>query len=303
MGKLETLENCDPIFRSEEQINQLSSSRNLSRCQKCPYSSGNSRMHRQLKFAVPEAMADNQRIHPAVPVATSATAPLVPPSSSVSEKGTQVHRASPLQGGGPVIFAKPRKRKGCCCRLLCGLISLLLLILILIGIVAAVIYFVFQPKLPQYSVDRLQISALRLNFDLTLYAQFDVKITATNPNKKIGIYYEKGGRLSVWYSNDKLCEGSLPRFYQGHQNTTRLDITLTGQSESGSTIMAALQQQQQTGQIPLDLKVDAPVSVKLGTMKLRKVKILGRCSLVVDSLSTNSMISIKASNCSFGMKL
>ncbi|XP_030472380.1 NDR1/HIN1-like protein 6 [Syzygium oleosum] len=260
-------------------------------------------MHRQVKFAIPEAMADNQRIHPVVPAATSATAPSAPPSSSVSAKGTQVHRAFPLQGGRPVIPPKPRKRKGCCCRFLCWIISLLLLILILIGIVAAVIYFVFQPKLPQYSVDRLQISALRLNFDLTLYAQFDVKITATNPNKKIGIYYEKGGRLSVWYANDKLCEGSLPKFYQGYQNTTRLGITLTGQSESGSTIMTALQQQQQTGEIPLDLKVDAPVSVELGTMKLRKVRILGRCSLVVDSLSTNSMISIKASTCRFGMKL
>ncbi|KAE8711018.1 putative aquaporin TIP-type alpha [Hibiscus syriacus] len=138
---------------------------------------------------------------------------------------------------------------------------------------------------------------------MTLYARFDVKITANNPNKKIGIYYEKGGRLSVWYTNTKLCEGSLPKFYQGHQNITKLDVVLTGQAESGSTLMSALQQQQQTGQIPLDLKVHAPVAVKLGKLKMRKVKILGECKLTVDSLSANNIISIKASNCKFRLKL
>jgi hypothetical protein len=165
------------------------------------------------------------------------------------------------------------------------------------------LYIVFKPKLPNYSVDTLRISDLRLNFDLSLYAKFDVKITATNPNKKIGIYYEKGGKLSVLYTNTKLCEGSLPEFYQGHQNKTVLNVSLTGQVQSGSTLMTALQQQQQTGRIPLDLNIHAPVAIKLGRLKLKKVKVLGQCQLVVDSLSSNNLVSIKASNCNFKMKL
>jgi hypothetical protein len=138
---------------------------------------------------------------------------------------------------------------------------------------------------------------------MSLYAEFDVKITAYNPNNKIGIYYEKGGKLSVWYTNTKLCDGVLPKFYQGHQNKTVLQVALTGQTQYGSTLMTALQQQQQTGRIPLDLKVDAPVAIKLGKLKLMKVRVLGECLLVVDSLSANNAITIKASNCRYRLKL
>ncbi|KAH0997855.1 hypothetical protein GBA52_021719 [Prunus armeniaca] len=43
----------------------------------------------------------------------------------------------------------------------------------------------------------------------------------------------------------KLCQGTLPKFYQGHQNITLLNVALTGQTQYGNTLMNALQQQQQ----------------------------------------------------------
>ncbi|KAH7529492.1 hypothetical protein FEM48_Zijuj05G0189700 [Ziziphus jujuba var. spinosa] len=251
-------------------------------------------------------MADHQRIHPSVDVEAPPTAPPVAPHPpSTLEKGTAIQRSSSqLQPRAvPVIPAKPPKNRSCCCKCICWTVSLIVLLLIIIGATIGILYLVFKPKLPNYSIDSLRISDLRLNFDMTLYAKFDVKITANNPNKKIGIYYETGGRLSVWYTNTQLCQGSLPNFYQGHQNKTVLNVALTGQTESGNTLMRALQDQQQTGRIPLDLKVDAPVAIKLGRLKLRKVRILGGCMLVVDSLTSNNLISIKASNCKFRMKL
>ncbi|XP_022728523.1 NDR1/HIN1-like protein 6 [Durio zibethinus] len=248
-------------------------------------------------------MTEQQKIHPMVDVeAPTPTAPLVPPGSATSEKSSPIQQRPP-QRTIPVIHTRPPKKRSCCCKCMCWSISFIVLLLIIVGATVGILYLVFRPKLPKYSIDSLRISDLRLNFDMTLYAKFDVEITADNPNKKIGIYYEQGGRLSVWYTNSKLCEGSLPKFYQGHQNITKLDVILTGQTEGGSTLMSALQEQQQTGQIPLDLEVDAPVAIKLGKLKMRKVRILGECKLVVDSLSANNIISIKASNCKFRLKL
>lgn len=249
-------------------------------------------------------MADNQRqrIHPMVVEAPPPpTTPLVPPGSSRSDKGIPIHHPPQIRAM-PAVYSKTKKRS-CFCKCICWTISLLILFLVILAASVGILYLVFKPKLPNYSVDTLRISDLRLNFDMSLYAKFDVKITATNPNKKIGIYYEKGGRLSVLYTNTRLCEGSLPQFYQGHQNKTELNVSLTGQVQSGSTLMNALQQQQQTGRVPLDLKVHAPVAIKLGRLKLMKVKVLGECMLVVDSLSSNNLVSIKASNCKFRMKL
>ncbi|KAB1213422.1 Protein YLS9 [Morella rubra] len=251
-------------------------------------------------------MAEHQKIHPVVDVEAPPTAPLVPRDSCPSEKGcpVQVQRPPPRPHPLPVSHAMAVPKGGnCCCKCICWTIGLLVLLLILFGATAAILYFVFQPKLPTYSVDSLKISRLGLNLDMSLYAEFDVEITTYNPNEKIGIYYEKGGQLSVWYTNTKLCDGPLPKFYQGHRNKTTLQLALTGQTQSGSPLLSALQEQQQTGRIPLDLKVDAPVAIELGSLKLKKVSILGECSLVVDNVSANSSITIKASNCRFGLKL
>ncbi|KAH6809346.1 Late embryogenesis abundant hydroxyproline-rich glycoprotein family [Perilla frutescens var. frutescens] len=242
--------------------------------------------YKKQRVAAP-SMTDQQKVHPDV------EAPRPQPSSF------------PLEKGGPPIatMPPPQKQRRCCTKCLCWTLGLLVLLLLIVGATAAIIYLVFQPKLPKYSVDNLRVSDLTLNFDLSLSAKFNVRITADNPNKKIGIYYQKGSRLSVWYKDTNLCQGSIPKFYQGHQNRTVLEVALTGQNQYGRTLLDALQEQQQTGRVPLDLRVNVPVSIKLGGLKLRKVRILGTCMLIVDSLSTNTLISIKASTCHFGLKL
>ncbi|KAI3732876.1 hypothetical protein L1987_64087 [Smallanthus sonchifolius] len=190
-----------------------------------------------------------------------------------------------------------------CCKCICWSLCALITLIIILGATIGILYIVFKPKVPRYSVDRLTISQLTLNLDLSLYARFNVQITAINPNKKIGIFYQKGSHLSVWYKNTNLCQGSLPIFYQGQLNKTVIHVALAGQNQYGRTLMAALQEQQQTGRIPLDLKVNVPVKIQLGNLKLIKVRVLGKCLLIVDRLSANYKISIKATSCKFRLKL
>lgn len=256
-------------------------------------------------------MRDHQKIHPVVirdMEAPPPSRPLLPhqalPLRSDNANLVQQQQPPLRRHTVPAIPTKPPKsRHSCWCKCICWTTSLLILLLIIIAAIAGILFLLFKPKLPNYSVDNLRISDLRLNVDLSLYARFNVKITAENPNEKIGIYYEKGSQISVWYKNTNLCHGPLPKFYQGHQNKTVLDVALTGQSQYGRTLMAALQEEQQTGRIPLDLKINVPVRIKLGALKLPKVRVLGDCLVVVDSLSTDSLISIKSSSCKFRLKL
>ncbi|KAL3724959.1 hypothetical protein ACJRO7_030036 [Eucalyptus globulus] len=187
-------------------------------------------------------MADQRKIHPVADLDLPSTMPLVPP-------GAPDH---------PVIVpSRPPRTRSCFYKCWCWIICLLVVLLLVVLATTAILYAIFQPKL------------LKLNIDLTLYAKFKVQIKASNPNKRIGIYYDKGGWLTVWYENDKL----MPRFLAY--------ILPGGKTRSGSTLMNALQEQQQRGRIPLSLNVDAPVTVKVGRLKLRKVRILGKCLFVV----------------------
>ncbi|CAL1369135.1 unnamed protein product [Linum trigynum] len=209
----------------------------------------------------------------------------------------------PPLAAGANLLKKPKR--SCCspCKCVCWTLAILLLLTIVLAATVGAIYLIFKPKVPNYSVDSLRITDLTLNMDLSLTAKFDVRVTADNPNDKIGIYYEKGGLISVWYQGTSLCVGPIPRFYQGHRNVTRLHVALAGRNQYGSAVMSAIQQQQATGRIPLELRIHAPVAVKLGALKMRKVKVLGKCLLVVDSLSSSSKIRIQASDCKFKLKL
>lgn len=256
-------------------------------------------------------MADQQKIHPVpdveAPPQTSPTAPLMPQGTSIlSDKGNPEEEHPPPHTTVPITNSKnPKKKRSRCCRCLCWTLSLLVLLIVILGIVVGILFLVFRPKLPTYSIDRLDVTRFNLSsVDSSLSASFDVTITARNPNKRIGIYYEGGSRLNVWYAETKLCEGSLPKFYQGHRNTTVLVLPLTGQIQNGTGMLATLQQQQQqSGNIPLRLRVRQPVRIKFGRLKLPEVKFLVRCGIVVDALSANNAISIQSSSCKFRLRL
>lgn len=246
-------------------------------------------------------MADHQRIHPAHDVETppqhTPSAPLFPRDTSKSDHG------DPAPAPGPA-HKRRRSRRGCCCRVLCWFISILLILIVAIGITIGILYLVFRPKLPKYSVDGLTISQFSQSGDNNLSVTFNVNVTARNPNKKIGIYYEDGSYVSAWYKDTMLCEGSLPKFYQGHRNVTVIDVSLSGEAQNASGLESELQQQiQQTGNIPLNLKAKQPVRVKFGKLKLFKVKFRVSCTLVVDSLESNNKVKISSSSCKFKLRL
>ncbi|CAA7029429.1 unnamed protein product [Microthlaspi erraticum] len=253
-------------------------------------------------------MSNHPKIHPLHdPEApqTRPTAPLVPRGASRSEHGDPTKDPLSQRPQHFVPLPPPKKRRrSCCCRCVCYTLCLLLLFVVAVGATIGILYLVFKPKLPDYSIDRLQLTRFTLNQDSNLSTAFNVTITAKNPNEKIGIYYEDGSKITVWYMEAKLSDGSLPKFYQGHENTTVIYVEMTGQTKDASGLMTTLQEQQQTtGNIPLRIRVNQPVRVKFGKLKLFELRFLVRCGVFVDSLAANNVIKIQSSSCKFGLRL
>lgn len=164
-------------------------------------------------------MSQHQKIYPVHdPEASTArpTAPLVPRGASRSEQGDPSKDPLNQRPQRFVPLAPPKKRgRSCCCRCLCYTFCFLLLLVVVVGATIGILYLVFKPKLPDYSIDRLQLTRFALNQDSSLTTAFNVTITAKNPNEKIGIYYEDGSKITVWYNEHQLSNGTSLLVYSG----------------------------------------------------------------------------------------
>ncbi|KAK4774725.1 hypothetical protein SAY86_009660 [Trapa natans] len=71
-------------------------------------------------------------------------------------------------------------------------------------------------------------------------------------------------------------------------------------TQNGTALLETVQTQlQQTGVVPLNLRVRQPVRIKLGKLKLPKMRFLVRCRLEVNNLSSQNSASLKSSSCKF----
>jgi hypothetical protein len=268
-------------------------------------------------------MADNRRVQPTnKDVEKNAgeyenekpSSPLVPKSNVASAKdgiylpsGGQMRVQFPRDQVLPTrriprYYSRPPKRRNSCCRCLCCTICFLFALVAIIAIACGVLYLVFQPRIPKYSVDSIRITNFSINADLTTNCQVAVNVRARNPNKKIGIYYLDNSHLAISYLGTELCTGALPVFYQGHKNSTFLDVALSGTgARVTSAVVSTLKEQKQKASVPLNLRADVPVKIKLGKLKSMKLKVRVRWDLVVDRLDANAKVISEKSKVSVKM--
>uniref|UniRef100_A0A0D9XBT3 Late embryogenesis abundant protein LEA-2 subgroup domain-containing protein n=1 Tax=Leersia perrieri TaxID=77586 RepID=A0A0D9XBT3_9ORYZ len=182
-----------------------------------------------------------------------------------------------------------------CCGVLGWCCCILVLIVAAIAGAAAYAFFIYKPKAPSYSVSNMSVSQFDFNSnDLTLYTKLVSTVRAENPNDVIGISYGDGSHTVVSYRGTPLCSGHLPTFFQGHKNVTVMEISMEGRHGFGSGLQSALEESEKEGNVPLDVFVSVPVSLRFGTLDIREVKVNVHCALVVDSISPKKKPTIKS---------
>ncbi|MBA0703093.1 hypothetical protein Goari_020510 [Gossypium aridum] len=257
-----------------------------------------------------------ERVHPGDSPPTSGEHSVPKPATSSPEKpapqpGTyviqipkdQIYRVPPP--GNAHRYAHLSKRKprrstsrSCCCCLLTTILALLLAA----AIAAAVIYFAFKPESPNYSVESVAIKGFNLTSPSPLSPEFDVTVRAHNPNDKIGIYYEKGSSVKVYYDDINLCNGALPAFFQPTNNVTLFKTALKGSEiELNNAVLGTLSDQQNKGAVPFSLKLRAPVKIKVGSIKTWKITVKVTCKITVDKLTAASKVA--SNDCDYGVDL
>ncbi|CAH2060782.1 unnamed protein product [Thlaspi arvense] len=187
-----------------------------------------------------------------------------------------------------------RSRFRCC---LCSFLATIFIVIVLAGISLATLYLVFRPESSKYSVEGFSVSGINLTSSSPISPKFNVTVKSRNGNGKIGIYYEKGSTVDVYYNDVDLCNGALPTFYQPAMNVTVIKTALTGSRiQLTSAMRKEMRDELSKKTMPFKLKIKAPVKIKVGSVKTWTITVKVNCDVTVDKLTAPS--SIVSGKCS-----
>lgn len=170
-----------------------------------------------------------------------------------------------------------RSRRRCCCVFFFWLILIILILLLLIGVAGTVVYLLYRPHRPSFTVTSLKLSYLNLTSS-TLSSKFDLNVTATNPNKKIAFSYDPT-TVSIFSGEVDVGDGTVPGFEHGKKNTTVLKASILRSGvalESDDAARLKSSMKSKNG-LALKVKLETKVKAKMGNLKTPKVRIRVAC--------------------------
>ncbi|CAN7134136.1 NDR1/HIN1-like protein 6 [Brassica rapa] len=156
----------------------------------------------------------------------------------------------------------PRRRthsRGCCCRCCCWTIFVIILLIVLVAAASAVVYLIYRPQRPSFSVSSLKVSSLNLTSAAHLATAISLSVVARNPNKNVGFSYDVADitvyRVSPGDDDVVIGKGSIASFVHGKKNTTLLKSTVGSPPGDLDELSA--------GKLKGDLKAKRGVAVKI----------------------------------------
>lgn len=175
-----------------------------------------------------------------------------------------------------------RRRRSCCHRtcICCIWFTIFILALILLAAIAGgVVWVLYRPQRPSFSVSSLKFSTFNLSSSDSLNSRLDLSVTARNPNKKLVFFYDP---ISIDVSSQgvDIGNGTFPALVHGAKNSTTLKtVVSTGgprvlDSDSANSLRSDLKKK---NRLPLEIRLETNVKVKLGSLKTNKVGIRVFC--------------------------
>ncbi|KAK7396748.1 hypothetical protein VNO78_17906 [Psophocarpus tetragonolobus] len=202
--------------------------------------------------------------------------PSIPPAKSY-------HR--PGRGGGC----------GCCCGCLFSLIfKLILTIIIIVGIVVFLFWLIVRPKVVKFHVTEATLRQFNYtDNDKNLHYDLALNISVRNPNKRLGIYYDRIEARALFH--DARFDSQFPEpFYQGHKSTNLLNPVFKGQTllPLNADQTAELKKDNSSGLYQIDVKMYLRLRFKLGAFKTKTLKPKVSCDLLVPLQGTAAVFHI-----------
>ncbi|XVF76115.1 hypothetical protein PTKIN_Ptkin13bG0239800 [Pterospermum kingtungense] len=188
---------------------------------------------------------------------------------------------------------------GCGCCLLKFIFNIIITAVVVIGLAVLIFWLIFRPNRVKIHVTDVSLTEFNLTGN-TLYYNLAVNMTVRNPNKKIGIHYDRI-EARAYYEGQRFDTEPLTPFYQGHKNTSFLNPVFSGQQyiTLGADETSEFNQDTTSGTYSIDVKLYLRIRFKVGRVRTGKFKPKVSCDLKVPLNSANgsSAGSFKTTKC------
>ncbi|KAL0452366.1 UNVERIFIED_CONTAM: NDR1/HIN1-like protein 26 [Sesamum latifolium] len=144
------------------------------------------------------------------------------------------------------------------------------------------VWLVLHPSKPHFSLKQADINQLNLTAASSLTSYIQLTLLSTNPNKKVGIYYDQF-LLYASYNGQKITNiTAIDPFYQDREETNLLSASLVGSEQTVAPALAyQVKRDEGTGKVGLSFKVMGRLRWKVGTWISGRYRFNVNCVSVV----------------------
>lgn len=167
-------------------------------------------------------------------------------------------------------------------------LAIIIACFIIVGTSFFIVWLVLRPRLPELRIDSLSVS--NLNYSTNLFsADFQIGITARNPNSKITLVYESVD-ANVYFQNVRLSETTLPPFSQTKKNETSIRASAAAVSTyvSGDLVSSMNGQRSKKGNVNFNVRMFMALRLKAGVWFARRRFLKAFCGDLSVGVSSNS---------------
>ncbi|KAJ9539570.1 hypothetical protein OSB04_026076 [Centaurea solstitialis] len=128
------------------------------------------------------------------------------------------------------------------------------------------VWLLLHPTNPHFSLKEADVYQLVVSPTHLLNSSIQLTFLSTNPNQKVGIYYDQIQVYASYKAQQITLDSYLPPFYQDHKDTNLLSAVLVANAlPVAPSFNYELGRDQMAGRLVLNLKANGLLRWKLGT--------------------------------------
>lgn len=175
----------------------------------------------------------------------------------------------------------PRSGRNCLCTLFCLIFKIIVALVVIIGLAILIFWLIFRPTNLKFHVTDASLTEFSLTNN-TLKYNLALNLTARNPNKRVGVYYDRI-EARAYYDDQRFGSVPFDGFYQGYKNTSVWSPVFKGQNVvvlSGEDLNN-FNVEKSSGVFSIDLRVHLRLRLRFGKMKTMTMRPKIACDLKV----------------------